>query len=64
MRDELPLSQLEPNARTRQKALFSPTTATVDPKQVCRHIASTFPRNVRILSPRLSAPHPSPCIRR
>jgi L-2-hydroxyglutarate oxidase len=47
--DAYELSQLEPNARTRQKALFSPTTATVDPKQVCRHIASTFPRNVRIL---------------
>lgn len=47
--DEHELSQLEPNARTIQKALFSPTTATVDPKQICRHIASTLPRNVRIL---------------
>lgn len=47
--DEHELGQLEPNARTIQKALFSPTTATVDPKQICRHIASTLPRNVRIL---------------
>ncbi len=47
--DENELSDLEPNARSLQRALFSPTTSTVDPKQICRHIASAFPRNVRIL---------------
>ena len=47
--DEKELSELEPNARTLQKALFSPSTSSVDPKQVCRHIASTFPRHVQIL---------------
>jgi L-2-hydroxyglutarate oxidase LhgO len=43
------LGELEPNARTVQKALFSPTTAAVNPKQVCRHMASGLPPNVRIL---------------
>jgi L-2-hydroxyglutarate oxidase LhgO len=43
------LRDLEPNARSVQKALFSPTTSTVDPQQICRHIASAFPRNVRVL---------------
>ena len=47
--DEKELNEIEPNARTHQVALFSPTTSTVDPKQVCRHIASRFPENVRIL---------------
>jgi len=42
------LRDLEPNARSFQRALFSPTTSSVDPKQVCRHIAAAFPRNVRI----------------
>ena len=42
------LAQIEPNARTVAIALFSPTTATVDPKAVCRHIASNFPPNVEI----------------
>ena len=42
------LAQIEPNARTVAVALFSPTTATVDPKGVCRHIASNFPPNVEI----------------
>lgn len=47
--DENELNGIEPNARTLEKALFSPTTSTVDPKQVCRHIASRFPQNARIL---------------
>jgi L-2-hydroxyglutarate oxidase LhgO len=47
--DERELKDVEPNARTRQKALFSPTTSTVDPGEVCRHIASGFPSNVKIL---------------
>lgn len=47
--DEKELRDLEPNARTVQKALFSPTTSTVDPREVCRHIASGFPPNVNVL---------------
>jgi L-2-hydroxyglutarate oxidase LhgO len=43
------LKDLEPNARTVQKALFSPTTSTVNPKQVCRHMAAALPRNVKLL---------------
>jgi L-2-hydroxyglutarate oxidase LhgO len=47
--DEKELSDVEPNARTVGKALFSPTTSTVNPRQICRHIAGNFPPNVRIL---------------
>jgi L-2-hydroxyglutarate oxidase LhgO len=47
--DEKELNVIEPNARTLGQALFSPTTSTVNPKQVCRHIASKFPKNVQIL---------------
>lgn len=47
--DEKELNEIEPNARTRGKALFSPTTSAVNPRQVCQHIASQFPKNVRIL---------------
>ena len=47
--DEKELNAIEPNARTQQIALFSPTTSTINPKQVCRHIAAAFPQNVRIL---------------
>ena len=43
------LNAIEPNARTVETALFSPTTATVDPQQVCAHLASRFPRSVRVL---------------
>jgi len=34
--DEKELAEIEPNARTVQQALYSPTTASVDPVQVCR----------------------------
>jgi L-2-hydroxyglutarate oxidase len=47
--DPLELNDIEPNARTVGQALFSPTTSTVDPRRVCRHLASGFPANVRIL---------------
>jgi L-2-hydroxyglutarate oxidase LhgO len=47
--DAQELNDLEPNARTLQHALFSPTTSVVDPAQVCRHIAAAFPRNVQVL---------------
>lgn len=33
--DEAQLKSIDPNAKTCQKALFSPTTASVDPKEVC-----------------------------
>jgi (S)-2-hydroxyglutarate dehydrogenase len=46
--DARELSQIEPNARTVEIALFSPTTSTVDPRQVCRHIASISPPTVAI----------------
>ena len=34
--DEKKLKEIEPNAKTFQKALYSPTTATVDPIEVCQ----------------------------
>lgn len=34
--DEQELAEIDPNARTTQIALYSPSTATVDPAQVCR----------------------------
>ncbi|MBT8762746.1 L-2-hydroxyglutarate oxidase [Desulfohalobiaceae bacterium Ax17] len=51
--DEKELNEIEPNAKTFQKALFSPTTSTVNPKLVCNHIASNFSNNVRILFNRI-----------
>ena len=36
--DEKELSEIDPNASTRQIALYSPTTSTVDPAQVCHAI--------------------------
>ncbi len=36
--DEKELREIEPNATTIQKALYSPSTATVDPVEVCRFI--------------------------
>ncbi len=47
--DPKELAEIEPNAQTVEAALFSPTTSTIDPVQVCRHIASRFPANVEIL---------------
>ena len=47
--DEKELNEIEPNARTLDKALFSPNTSTINPRQVCRHIASRFPDNVQLL---------------
>jgi (S)-2-hydroxyglutarate dehydrogenase len=43
------LNEIEPNARTVDKALFSPTTATIDPQQVCAHLAARLPRSAQIL---------------
>jgi L-2-hydroxyglutarate oxidase LhgO len=47
--DAAQLKEIEPNARTVARALFSPTTSSVDPAAVCRHIAAAFPATVRIL---------------
>jgi L-2-hydroxyglutarate oxidase len=47
--DEKELGDIEPNARTVGPALFSPTTSTINPKQVCQHIAARLPGHVRIL---------------
>jgi len=46
--DTTELGQIEPNAFTYEHALFSPTTATVNPKLVCRHIAANYPPHVKI----------------
>ena len=37
--DEKQLAEIEPNARTYREALFSPTTATVDPVEITLHLA-------------------------
>ncbi len=47
--DARQLKDIEPNARTVDCALYSPTTSSVDPNAVCRHIAAAFPSNVSIL---------------
>lgn len=36
--DESEAMRIEPNVRTHQKALYSPDTATIDPRQVCQSI--------------------------
>ncbi len=47
--DEKRLEELDPNARTFDKALYSPTTSVVDPKEVVGHIADTLKTKVNIL---------------
>ncbi|HSO59487.1 MAG TPA: L-2-hydroxyglutarate oxidase [Desulfobacterales bacterium] len=47
--DPQELNEIEPNARTVGKALFSPTTSSVDPRRVCRRLAADFPASVEIL---------------
>ena len=46
--DEKELAEIEPNARTCGKALFSPTTSTIRPRQVCLDIARRFPKTVQL----------------
>ncbi len=47
--DEKELSEIEPNAKTFQKALWSPRTAVVDPKEVINHILKDLiDREVRV----------------
>ncbi|MBU4484216.1 L-2-hydroxyglutarate oxidase [bacterium] len=43
------LNDIEPNAKTYQKALYSPTTSTIDPKQVCDVIYNEIKDNVEML---------------
>ncbi|GAN31942.1 MAG: L-2-hydroxyglutarate oxidase [Candidatus Brocadia sp. AMX2] len=47
--DEERLPELEPNARTFDKALYSPTTSVVNPTEVVEHIAQNLKGNVKIL---------------
>ena len=48
--DEEELAVLEPNARTFRKALYSPSTATVDPVQICNSVKNHLLRaGVKIL---------------
>lgn len=47
--DEKELADIEPAAKTCRKALFSPTTSSVNPKIVCRHIADHFSSRVEIV---------------
>ena len=47
--DTRQLAEIEPNARTVSQALWSPTTATVNPGRVCHHIAANLPKTVSIL---------------
>ena len=47
--DEKRLEELEPNARTFDKALYSPTTSVVNPEEVIGHIADTLKGKVNIL---------------
>ena len=47
--DEKRLAELEPNARTFDKALYSPTTSVVSPTEVVEHIANNLKGKVKIL---------------
>ncbi len=42
---EKELAKRFPNIKTTQKALFSPTTATIDPKELCMNIANELIKN-------------------
>lgn len=46
--DEKELSDLEPNAQTVERALFSPSTSTIDPLRLLLHIASNLPASVTL----------------
>lgn len=47
--DESELKEIEPNAKTFQKALWSPRTSVVDPKEVITHLAKNLKnKDVRI----------------
>ena len=43
--DAQQLADLEPNARTHKQAIFAPSTAVVDPGEVCAHLAEKLIRS-------------------
>ncbi len=43
--DEKELKEIEPNAKTFQKALYSPLTATIDPIEICQHLKKELINN-------------------
>lgn len=47
--DKKELKELEPNAKTCEKALYSPATSTVDPKEVCQHIAQSLKQRANFI---------------
>ncbi len=47
--DENDLKSIEPNANTCQKALYSPATSTINPREVAGHIANSLNGRVDIL---------------
>ncbi len=47
--DEKELVNLEPNASTYKEALYSPSTSTVDPKEIVEHIAESLKGKITIL---------------
>ena len=47
--DEKDLKSIEPNANTCQKALYSPATSTINPKEVVEHISNSLTGRVDIL---------------
>jgi len=42
--DEKEAARLEPNVRTHKKALYSPDTATIDPKEICQTLYESLSR--------------------
>ncbi len=47
--DEKQLTELEPNARTCNKALYSPRTSVVNPREIVEHIAHSLKGKVSII---------------
>ncbi len=47
--DEKELQEIEPNAKTYERALFSPDTSSVNPKEVCLHIAQHLGSPTKLL---------------
>lgn len=49
--DENQLNNIEPNAKTFKKALYSPTTSTINPKEIVEHLGNNLKKtkNVNIL---------------
>lgn len=43
--NEEELAAIDPNAKTYKEALYSPTTATVDPVEICNHLASELQKS-------------------